>query len=292
MKNRTLRGKSVVITGAASGIGEALAMHCASVGAYLLLADIDATGLDRVALAVRKTGATCYIKTVDTGNEDAIFSLAAYAIDTLGGADIVINNAGVGLVAPVGGLQTVDAQWLMNINFWGVVNGCRAFLPQLRKRDDAVLVNISSIFAMVSVPTQSIYNASKAAVRAFSDSVREELLGSGVDVLSVHPGGIKTNIANKSRIVDVSMIADTPQEMRDNFTRLARTTPEEAAAVIVRAIERRQTRVLIGADAKVMDWMFRLFPARASHWTSAFGQWLRAKAQARAGRSAEKAATP
>ncbi len=290
MKNRTLQGKSVVITGAASGIGEALAMHFAAQGARLLLADIDATGLHRVAAAARQAGATCHTQTVDTGSEDAIFSLAAYAQQTLGGADIVINNAGVGLVAPVEGLPTADAQWLMNINFWGVVNGCRAFLPQLRKRDDAVLVNISSIFAMVSVPTQSIYNASKAAVRAFSDSLREELAGTSVDVLSVHPGGIKTNIANKSRIVDVSLIANTPQEMRDNFTRLARTTPEEAAAVIVQAIERRQTRVLIGADAKVMDWIFRLFPARASHWTSAFGQWLRRKALARAGRSAEKAA--
>lgn len=292
MKHRGIRGKSVVITGAASGIGEALAMHFAARGARLLLADIDAAGLERVANAARQSGATCQTRTVDTGNENAIFSLAAYAMDTLGGADIVINNAGVGLVAPVDGLPTPDAQWLMNINFWGVVHGCRAFLPQLRKREDAVLVNISSIFAMVSVPTQSIYNASKAAVRAFSDSLREELLDSGVDVLSVHPGGIKTNIANKSRIVDVSMIANTPQEMRDNFSRLARTTPEQAAAVIVRAIERRQTRVLIGADAKVMDWMFRLFPARASHWTSAFGQWLRAKAQARAGRTTEKAPAP
>ena len=292
MKNRTLRSKSVVITGAASGIGEALAMHFATHGAHLLLADIDATGLDRVAVAARKAGATCHTRMVDTGSEDAIFLLAVYAQDTLGGADIVINNAGVGLVAPVDGLPMTDAQWLMDINFWGVVNGCRAFLPQLRQREDAVLVNVSSIFAMVSVPTQSIYNASKAAVRAFSDSLREELLGSTVDVLSVHPGGIKTNIANKSRIVDVSMIANTPQEMRDNFTRLARTTPEEAAAVIVRAIERRQTRVLIGADAKVMDWMFRLFPSRASHWTSAFGQWLRAKAQARAGRTTKKAVAP
>jgi short-subunit dehydrogenase len=288
MKNRTIKGKSVVITGAASGIGEALAMHFASQGAHLLLADLDATGLDRVAAAARQAGAMFHTKTVDTGSEDAIFSLAAYAQDTLGGADIVINNAGVGLVAPVENMPTGDAQWLMNINFWGGVHGCRAFLPLLRKSPDALLVNISSIFAMVSVPTQSIYNASKAAVRAFSDSLREELLDSSVDVLSVHPGGIKTNIANKSRIVDVSMIADTPQEMRDNFTRLARTTPAQAAAVIVRAIETRQTRVLIGADAKVMDWMFRLFPARASHWTSAFGQWLRAKAQARAGRSTGK----
>lgn len=134
---------------------------------------------------------------------------------------IVVNNAGVGLIAPVEKLSTTDAHWLMNINFWGVVHGCQAFLPQLRQRPDAVLVNISSIFAMVSVPTQSIYNASKAAVRGFSDGLREELHGSGVNVLCVHPGGIKTNIANSARITDVSMVADSDQEMRDNFAKVA-----------------------------------------------------------------------
>ena len=127
----------------------------------------------------------------------------------LAGADIVINNAGVGLIAPVDKLSTEDAHWLMNINFWGVVHGCRHFLPQLRGRPDALLVNISSIFAMVSMPTQSIYNASKAAVRGFSDALREELRADGIDVLCVHPGGIQTNIANASRVVDVTMVADS-----------------------------------------------------------------------------------
>ena len=275
---RTLLGKSVVITGAASGIGEALANAMATRGARLLLADIDATGLQRVVASIQAGGTECHGLVTDTGSEAAIHLLAQDAQTLLGGADVVINNAGVGLIAPVDRLRTSDAQWLMNINFWGVVHGCQAFLPQLRKRPDTVLVNVSSIFAMVSVPTQSIYNASKAAVRGFSDALREELLGTGVDVLCVHPGGIKTNIANKARIIDVSMVADSDQEMRDNFTKVARTTPQEAAAVIVRAIESRKTRVLIGADAKFMDWMFRLFPTRASHWLSNIGQWMRQRA--------------
>ena len=152
----------------------------------------------------------------------------------------------------------------------------------MRQRPDAVLVNISSIFAMVSIPTQGIYNASKAAVRGFSDALREELRGAGMDVLCVHPGGIKTNIANRARITDVSMVADTEQEMRDNFTKLARTTPQQAAAVILQAIESRKTRVLIGADAKFMDWLFRLFPTRASHWISNLGQWMRRRHAAHA----------
>ncbi len=275
MTLRAIQNKVVVITGAASGIGEALALACARRGAHLVLADIDAAGLERVRVAVLALGAHCHTHVTDTGIEDAIKSLARFSYSTRGGADIVINNAGVGLLAPVDKLQNSDAQWLMNINFWGVVHGCQAFLPQLRKRPDALFVNISSIFAMVSMPTQSIYNASKAAVRGFSDALREELRSDGVGVLCVHPGGIKTNIANSARITDVSMVADTAQEMRDNFNQLARTTPAQAAAAIVSAIEHRKTRLLIGTDAKVMDFIYRLFPARASHWLWVLGQHLR-----------------
>jgi short-subunit dehydrogenase len=271
-----------VITGAASGIGEALALAFARRGAKLLLADIDAENLARVQQAVHALDAQCLTHVTDTGSEDAIKLLAAYAKSTGYGADIVINNAGVSVVSPVDKLQINDAHWLMNINFWGVVHGCRAFTPLMRGKPDTVLVNTSSIFAMISMPTQSIYNASKAAVRGFSDALREELRGDGIDVLCVHPGGIKTNIANKARITDASFIADNDQEMRDNFTKLARTTPAQAAAVIIAAIESRKIRVLIGADAKFMDLLFRLFPTRASAWFSLLGKHLRARAQRQA----------
>ena len=267
-------------------------MCFAARGAQLLLADINAVGLDRVAAAARQSGATCHALVVDTGSEEAVFALASHALHTLGGTDILINNAGVGLVAPVQSMQPGDAQWLMDINFWGVVHGCRAFLPQLRERPDSVVVNMSSIFAMVSLPTQSMYNASKAAVRAFSDSLRLELSETSVDVLCVHPGGIKTEIANNSRLGDVSMIANTPQEMRKTFSRLALTTPEQTALKIVQAIEKRRTRLLVGNDALVMDWMSRLFPARASRWSNALGQWLRARAQQRSARRRDNAPRP
>ncbi len=279
MRTRTLHDKAIVITGAASGIGEALALGLSQRGARLLLADIDAAGLERVAAAVRAHGSVCHTAVTDTGSEAAIYSLAQQALQLLGGADMVINNAGVSLLSPVAKLHTDDAHWLMNINFWGVVHGCRAFIPQLSHKPDAVLVNISSIFAMVSVPTQSIYNASKAAVRGFSDGLREELLVPGIDVLCVHPGGIRTNIANTARITDVTMVADTDQEMRDAFTRFARTSPTEAANVIIQAMQTRKKRVLIGADAKVMDLLFRVFPTKASHWVSLLGQRLRKSAK-------------
>jgi short-subunit dehydrogenase len=275
---RTLQGKSVVITGAASGIGEALALGMAQRGARLLLADIDAAGLDRVVTALKQQGAECFGWVTDAGNEAAIHGLAAEARRLYVAVDIVINNAGVALVSPVEKLQTADAHWLMNINFWGVVHGCQAFLPQLRTRPDALLVNISSIFAMVSMPTQSIYNASKAAVRGFSDSLREELRGSSVGVLCVHPGGIRTNIANQARITDVTMMADSDQQMKAHFNNMARTSPTQAALTIISAIESGKTRVLIGVDATVLDLMFRLVPTRASEWLTAISNSRRIKA--------------
>ena len=280
MTDRQFKDKAIVITGAASGIGEALALALSSRGARLLLADIDNHGLSRVVAAVQAQGTTCHGLVTDTGSEAAIAALAEEALSQLGGADMVINNAGVGLMAPVAQLQSADAHWLMNINFWGVVHGCRAFIPQLSQRPDAVLVNISSIFAMVSMPTQSIYNASKAAVRGFSDALREELRTTGIDVLCVHPGGIRTNIANAARITDVSMVADTDQEMRDAFTRLARTSPAQAAEVILQAMQTRKTRVLIGGDAKLLDMLFRMFPTKASYWFSLLGKRLRQRAKA------------
>lgn len=273
---RTFQKKSVVITGAASGIGEALAHTLAQRGARLLLADIDEAGLHRVATDLKKKykGAECHVLVTDTGQEADLQALAQEAQVRLDGTDVLINNAGVALVAPVETLHTPDAHWLMNINFWGVVHGCKAFLPQMRKRPEAVLVNVSSIFAMVSMPTQSIYNASKAAVRGFSDALREELRGTSVRVLTVHPGGIRTNIANKARVTDVRMLAASEQEFRDHFLTMARTTSTDAAETIVKAILAGDTRVLVGADARVLDSLYRLFPTRVSAWLTGASAYL------------------
>ena len=254
-------------------------MLLASRGARLLIADIQQVPLLQVAEKIRAMGTECHTLMTDTGNEAAIEALAHEAQLRLGGADVLINNAGVGLISPVARLQTADAHWLMNINFWGVVHGCRYFLPQMQSKPEAVLVNISSIFAMVSMPTQSIYNASKAAVRGFSDALREELRDTSVRVLCVHPGGIKTNIANSARITDSSMVATSDQKMRDNFNKVAHTTAAQAAQAIVSAIESGKTRLLIGADAKFLDTLFRLVPSRSSRWLTNMGQYLSKKAK-------------
>ena len=264
----TLNNKVVVITGAASGIGRALAHACGRRGARLLLADLDAPGLASLSAELHALGITSHSQRMDAGSEADVFALAKACQALYGAADVVVNNAGVALVSSVEKLQTADAQWLMNINFWGVVHGCRAFLPLLRTRPQATLVNISSIFAMVSVPSQSMYNAAKAAVRGFSDALREELRGSPVSVLCVHPGGIRTHIVDNARMADLSLQQIPAQQLRENFALNARTSPEQAALAIVRAIETGQTRLMIGADAKIIDWVYRLAPARASAWVS------------------------
>lgn len=276
----SLHGKAVVITGAGSGIGRALALECARRGARLLLADIDATGLAETCGQARALGAQAASEQVDTGSEASIAALATASQGALGAVDILINNAGVGLVAPVESLDSGDAHWLMNINFWGVVHGCRAFLPQLRSRPEAVIVNISSIFAMISVPTQSIYNASKAAVRAFSDALREELRDTPIRVLCVHPGGIRTNIVNSARVTDTAMLGMSVEKMRANFLeKMAPTSAEDAALAIIGAIEGGRTRLMIGNDARMADLLFRLAPDSAAKWINQRLRRMRGKNQ-------------
>ena len=269
--------KAVVITGAASGIGAAMASAFAKVGARLLLADVDAIRLEAVGQSLRDQGATCLTQICDVARQESFEALAARASSDLGGADILINNAGVALVAPVQSLDLADAHWLMDINFWGVVHGCRAFTPQLQSRPGSAIVNLSSIFGMISLPTQSIYNASKAAVRAFSDALREELRGNvdqqRVQVLCVHPGGIRTRLVEQARLGDISAVAESPQALHSQFRRMAGNSAEQAAAAILLALQRGQTRLLIGNDAKLGDLLYRWGPALASARFHALMRW-------------------
>lgn len=285
----TIAGKAVVVTGAASGIGEALARAFAAHGARLLIADVDEGRLETVAASLRAQGATCLVQVCDVSQATAVDALARRALHELGGANLLINNAGVAMVAPVDSLSLQDAHWLMDINFWGVVHGCRAFAPQLQAHPGSVIVNLSSVFAMVSLPTQSIYNASKAAVRAFSDALREELRRGkdgkdgpcGVRVLCVHPGGIRTRLVEQARLGDIAAIAESPQALHSQFRRLARTSADEAAAAIMQAVRGDRTRLLIGLDARIGDWLFRLAPGHASAWFSALALWSQAQLKRR-----------
>lgn len=261
---KTLANKVVAITGAGSGIGRALALRCARLGAHVAISDVNQAALDEAGEACRKLSGAgrVFAARVDVGSRDAIYAWAAAVREELGPADAIVNNAGVSLSQTVAEMRDEDFRWLMDINFWGVVHGTRAFLPQLQERPEGHVVNISSVFGIIAVPTQSAYNASKFAVRGFTESLRQELASSTVRVTCVHPGGIDTNIVRNGRhyqdpsgnVTDVATLAKS-------FRKDARTSPDEAARQIVEAILHEKPRLLIGVDAMLIDRMQRLLPA-------------------------------
>lgn len=258
---KTLRGKTVVITGAGSGIGRALALLVAERGGNVSLCDVTEGALRETADAAEKRGARVFSMTVDVSKREAIEAFANASREVLGDADVIVNNAGVALSQTIANMTDEDFKWLFDINFWGVVHGTRIFLPQLLARPEAHVVNISSVFGIIAVPTQSAYNASKFAVRGFTEALRQELVDTNVRVTCVHPGGIRTNIARGGRhYVDPSGPTTTDRAAK-RFEKVARTTPEEAALTIVNGMLANKPRVLIGADARVIDAVARLFPS-------------------------------
>lgn len=254
-------GRVVAITGAASGIGRALAVELARRDAHLALSDVDDTGLAETVVMCRGSGARVSATTVDVADRDAVYAWADEVVTEHGRVNMIVNNAGVTVAATVEGSSYEDVEWLMGINFWGVVHGTKAFLPHLKASGDGHVVNVSSVFGLVSIPTQSAYNAAKFAVRGFSDALRIELEieRADVSVTTVHPGGIRTNIARNARVdASVADVGGDATTFTAEFDRLARTTPEKAARQILRAIERNRRRALIGPDAKVFDLVSRL----------------------------------
>jgi NAD(P)-dependent dehydrogenase (short-subunit alcohol dehydrogenase family) len=245
-----------VVTGAGSGIGRALALDLAGRGARLELSDVNADGVAATAESCVAAGAEARHHVLDVADRAAVDAHAADVLAAHGRVDLVVNNAGVSMTGPVLDLTLDEIEWIMGINFWGVVHGTKAFLPHLVANLGAALVNISSIFGMIAVPGQAAYNASKFAVRGFTEALRQEMLAgrTGVSVSCVHPGGIRTNIARGGRFaagVDGTATADV-------FDRIARTTPEVAAATILRGVERKKARIFIGPDAFAIDGMQRL----------------------------------
>ncbi len=199
---------------------------------------------------------------VDVSDREAVYAHRDEVLLHFGRADVVINNAGVALSDTVQDTSYEDFEWLMGINFWGVVYGTKAFLDHMIERDDGVIVNISSVFGLMGVPTQSAYNASKFAVRGFTEALRQELSGTNVLATSVHPGGIKTNIIRNGRMhVNTISARRSVDTMVDDFERGARTTAPEAARTILDGVAARSPRILIGQDAQMIDAMVRLFPS-------------------------------
>jgi NAD(P)-dependent dehydrogenase (short-subunit alcohol dehydrogenase family) len=250
-----LQDKIAVITGAGSGIGRALALRLAQKGCRLALSDIKADALAETLLPQRP-----FTQALDVADRDAVFAFADAVKRECGGAHVIVNNAGVALSQTIEDMRYEDFEWLMNINFWGVVHGTKAFLPTLRAQDDGVIVNLSSIFGIIAVPTQGAYHSAKFAVRGFTETLRQELAGTGVSAICVHPGGIKTNIARNARHYVDSMGNTDAGRSAAQFDKIARTSADDAARVIVDGIERRRPRVLIGADAKLLDRIQRWAP--------------------------------
>ena len=270
---KDFQGKVAVVTGAGSGIGRALAQELSARGAKLALADINEAGLKETAAGLKTEVMT---QTLDVADRAAVYAFAGAVQQKFGAAHIVINNAGVAVSQTIEDLSYEDFEWLMGINFWGVVYGTKAFLPMMRERNEGVIVNISSVFGIIAVPTQGAYNAAKFAVRGFTECLRHELAdaGSKVRSISVHPGGIKTNIVRNARIYrDPDGVTDKAASI-DRFERLAGTTPEKAAQTIIRGIEQERARVLIGPDAWLIDRIQRWMPV--SYWKvmGAITRWL------------------
>ena len=256
-----LRGRVAAITGAGSGIGRALAVELARAGTHLALSDVDEVGLAETVTKAEGFGVKVTSARVDVADREAVERWADEVVADHGQVNLVFNNAGVALGATVEGARYEDLHWLIDINFWGVVHGTKAFLPHLKASGAGHVVNISSVFGLLGIPSQSAYNAAKFAVRGFTDALRMELEidPCGVSATTVHPGGIKTNIAKNARMDDsVTAMADDPEEARRDFERLFMTTPEKAARQIVKAVQRNRRRALIGPDAKAIDLISRL----------------------------------
>ena len=267
MKEFQFEGSAAAITGAASGIGRALALELAARGCDVALADLDSAGLESVAKEITAAHTRrVTIRTVDVADPRQIQDFAASAIADFPSLNLLLNNAGVALLGHFDEFDQTQMTWLMDINFWGVVHGTRAFLAHLQSRPQAHIVNISSIFGIIAPAGQSAYAASKFAVRGFSEALRHELAAnkSTVRLSVVHPGGVKTNIARKARTGTQMRDSVSMSEVGDRFERLARTTPAAAAQRIIRGIERNEPRILIGNDAKYLDIIQRLKPA--TYW--------------------------
>lgn len=257
----------VVITGAASGIGRALAVRLAREPiAGIAISDVNETDLAETEKLINKPNLKVTTHRVNVADEAEMRCFAEEVATSHGRVTHIINNAGVALGGSVKEVSLDDMRWLMSINFWGVVYGTKIFLAYLEREESAHIVNFSSLFGIIAPPGQAAYAASKFAVRGFTEALRHELEGTNIAVSVVHPGGVKTNIANNAKIGEgVALTEKEIQERKEKINRnLSRTTPEQAAEIIVKGIKARNPRILIGADARLLSLIGRFFPRRYS----------------------------
>ena len=255
------RGRVAVVTGAGSGIGRALALELASRGARLALSDVDSVGLAATVAAVEQRGAEVRSDHLDVSERGSVLDYAETVRRHFGVVNQVYNNAGIAFHGDVEKTEFKDLERVIDVDFWGVVNGTKAFLPHLVESGDGHVVNVSSLFGLLSIPSQSAYNAAKFAVRGFTEALRQEMLIARhpVHVTCVHPGGIKTAIARNATVAE----GQDQKSVAEFFDRrLAKTTPEQAALVILRGVEKNKARVLIGNDARALDALARVTGSR------------------------------
>jgi short-subunit dehydrogenase len=278
MKN--FKNKVAAITGAGSGIGQQLAVLLAKQGCHLSLSDVNAQGLAQTVELIEKSNVRVTTQKLDVADRDAMKLWAADTVQNHGSVNMIFNNAGVALGSTVEGASYEELEWIVNINFWGVVYGTKEFLPLIKKSGEGHIINISSLFGLTAQPTQSAYNATKFAVRGFTESLRQELdiENCGVSALCVHPGGIRTNIANAAKMNDsLRALGMNPEKSAKTFNKLLRCPPEEAARQILDAVQKDKRRLLIGNDAKTLDLIQRVLPtgyqkvtAMATTWSKRF----------------------
>jgi NAD(P)-dependent dehydrogenase (short-subunit alcohol dehydrogenase family) len=268
---KDLNNKVAVVTGAASGIGRALAVELAGEGCHLAISDINPTGLADTATMIKNSGITVTTHTVDVADREQVYEFAEDVVKDHHRVDIVINNAGTSLGGSLEEVSAEEFEWLMGINFWGVVHGSMAFLPLLKQQPEANLVNISSVHGLFTNPGVGPYCSSKFAVKGFTQALCQEMKQTPVVVSSVHPGGIRTNIVRNSRVAENAVPEKSREEAQVNFDKfIGRTSSEEAARIIIRGIKKDKVRILVGTDAYFFDLASRLFPVT---WQRLMG-WL------------------
>ncbi len=250
-------GKVAVITGAGSGIGQALAIELARSGAKVAISDVDTDGLARTEERLKVIGATVKADRLDVSEREAFLAYADNVDDYFGKVNQIYNNAGIAFTGDIEVTHFKDIEKVMDVDFWGVVNGTKAFLPHLIASGDGHIVNVSSLFGLFAVPGQGAYNSAKFAVRGFTEALRQEmtLAGHPVKVTTVHPGGIKTAIARNATAAE-GLDAQHLAKIFDK--RMAYTTPQRAAQIILEGVRKNKARVLVGPDARVLDLIVRL----------------------------------
>jgi len=253
--------KVAAITGAGSGMGRALAKSLATRNCHVAISDIDSVALKETQQIIESTTMVSVSgHQVDVSNRQQVEQFAADVVARHGKVNMIFNNAGVSVTDSAEHMPYEDIEWLMNINFWGVIYGCKSFLPYFHDVDEAHIINTSSIFGVIAVPSQSAYNASKFAVRGYSYSMRQELLESHIGVSCVQPGGVKTNIIKSSRYVASTNEAPTKEEFVSQFEEIANLTSEQAAEQILRGVLANKAQILVGRDAKTAAFVERIVP--------------------------------